>query len=411
MNQAFKAKAAGKTVVLIDDELHTRTRLCRYLQASGLRVVEFSNAQAACEFLASDSAHVVITDLRLPEFTGLDLLRFVNQLGSPIPVILMSGIGNVSDVAQAMRLEAADYLIKPILDFDVVVQSIDRALDVLALKQENEAYKHRLERINHELQATVELLKRDQQAAKQVQHNLLPISPVEYGGLTLSHRIVPSLYLSGDFIDYIYVDERYVAYYLTDVSGHGASSAFVTVWLKQLVRRLFREKQLTINPQSFGDVPPALLELINKELMQSRFFSHLTGVVGVIDTQEHIMSYSIAGHLPLPVMMTPAGHVEFLSGKGKPVGLFEGAKWVARTMILVEGFQLMVFSDGVLETLTDDNLMTKESKLLANIKATVDRLAGQNAQKRLSLSDFAQGLGIDTIEDAPDDIAMVLIQQ
>ncbi len=418
MNQAFKAKAMGKTVVLIDDDLYTRDRLQVYLHGCGLSVVTFDSAVCARDYLEHESPDIVITDLRSPELSGLDLLRAINQLDNPVPVILMSGIGNVSDVAQALRLGAADYLIKPILDFDVVVHAVDQALNMQLLKQENEAYKERLETINQELLHTVQLLERDQQAAKQVQRNLLPITPVSYGGITLSHRILPSLYLSGDFIDYGYVHQRYIAYYLTDVSGHGASSAFVTVWLKQLVRRLFREQQLFQDAHAFKEVPAQLLEVVNRELMQSRFFSHLTSVVGVIDADTREMSYVIAGHLPLPLLITPEGAVEFLEGKGKPVGLFENATWRLNTVKLPKGFQLVIFSDGILETLPDSDLIDKEQRLLTAVKACVgqegyssdSKGASDRLAATLSLDAIASGLGLEVDQEAPDDIAMVLIQ-
>ncbi|MCP6134720.1 SpoIIE family protein phosphatase, partial [Klebsiella pneumoniae] len=74
-----------------------------------------------------------------------------------------------------------------------------------------------------------------------VQMNMLPESPWTVGGFAFEHQIIPSLYLSGDFTDYFRVDERRIAFYLADVSGHGASSAFVTVLLKFMTTRLLFE--------------------------------------------------------------------------------------------------------------------------------------------------------------------------
>lgn len=402
MNHALSAKAAGKTVVLIDDDIITRDRLAAHLRECELFVEVFDSALPARDYLLKNKAHVVITDLRLPEFNGLDLLRAINELNTPLPVILMSGIGNVSDVAQALRLGAADYLIKPILDFDVVIHSVNRALKMLVLQQENDAYKARLERVNRELKDHVQLLERDQQAAKLVQSNLLPMTPLTFNGIELSHRVVPSLYLSGDFVDYGYLHRRYVAFYLTDVSGHGASSAFVTVWLKQLVRRLFRERQMFNTEEGFNTAPAELLDVVNRELMQSRFFSHLTCVVGVIDTETLEMCYVLAGHLPLPIIISPDGRAEYLKGKGKPVGLFEDAQWAVNKVQLEKGFQLVMFSDGILETLPDEDLIDREKVLLDSM---------QGVTSLLSLDEIARRLQLDCNQEAPDDIAMVLIKQ
>ncbi len=93
------------------------------------------------------------------------------------------------------------------------------------------------------MQASLNLLQEDQNAGRQVQMNMLPVTPWSIEGLEFSHRIIPSLYLSGDFVDYFRVDERRVAFYLADVSGHGASSAFVTVLLKFMTTRLLYESR------------------------------------------------------------------------------------------------------------------------------------------------------------------------
>lgn len=71
----------------------------------------------------------------------------------------------------------------------------------------------------------------DQLAGRQVQQDILPREPLNCRGYRVSHSIVPSLYLSGDFVGYNSAFDRYILFYFGDVSGHGASSAFITVML------------------------------------------------------------------------------------------------------------------------------------------------------------------------------------
>ncbi|MDZ7923979.1 MAG: SpoIIE family protein phosphatase [Marinagarivorans sp.] len=392
----------GNIVALVDDDLHIRKQLVAQLRANQLIVIEFDSVAQARNYLLQNSVQVVVSDLRLPHLNGLELLNFVRQLDAPPAFILMSGLGDVADVAEALRLGASDYLVKPIPDLNVVVHAIERALNVRALQAENEAYKKRLEAMNRELKDHVQLLERDQQAAKQVQSNLLPMTPVVYSGIELSHMVLPSLYLSGDFVDYGHILKRYVAFYLTDVSGHGASSAFVTVWLKQLVRRLFRERQIVRTHEDIDTAPDELLRVVNAELMQSRFFSHLTCVVGFIDTQTLEMHYVLAGHLPLPILISREGDAKFLAGKGKPVGLFEGASWTVYKEVLPKGFQLAVFSDGILERLPGGDLIEKEQYLLDAVKGS---------KTPLTLPVLTRLLALDCDGESPDDIAMILVKQ
>jgi sigma-B regulation protein RsbU (phosphoserine phosphatase) len=93
---------------------------------------------------------------------------------------------------------------------------------------------------NHESRASQygsRFSRKDQQAGRQVQMRMLPNSPLVIGDYLCSHTIIPSLYLSGDFTDYFTVDDHYLVFFMADVSGHGSSSAFATVLLKNLFAR------------------------------------------------------------------------------------------------------------------------------------------------------------------------------
>src|SRR5690606_5811166 len=136
--------------------------------------------------------------------------------------------------------------------------------------------------------------------------------------------IIPSLYLSGDFVDYFRVDEHRIAFYLADVSGHGASSAFVTVLLKFMTTRLLYEwKRNGVLPEF---KPSDVLGHINRGLINCKLGKHVTMLGGVIDLQTGQLTYSIGGHLPLPVLFVD-GEAHYLEGRGLPVGLFEEASY------------------------------------------------------------------------------------
>ncbi len=394
------------SIILIDSDSDSRLMLSQRFSQGGFDTEAFSDGPSALDYLRQSSdeslIRIVVADLNLSGLSGLDILRFVNNFARPAPVILMSDAGNVSDVVEALRLGAADYLIKPIADVEVAMHAVERALNIVTLQQENESYRARLEAINREMTDHIQLLERDQQAAKHVQRNLLPITPVTYRNVELSHLVHPSLYLSGDFVDYGCLHRRYIAFYLTDVSGHGASSAFVTVWMKQLVRRIFRERQLFQDPEQFHNAPAELVDVINGELMQSRFFSHMTSVVGLIDTETHDMRYVIAGHLPLPILIKPSGEACFLEGKGKPLGLFESARWQVNALQLSQGYRLLVFSDGILEALPGDGMLKKEQYLLAAL---------QGLPAQATVAEIGKMLHLDFDQEMPDDIAILSVQE
>lgn len=385
-------------ILIIDDDSAVRQSISDYLEDSGFDVVAKECGAEALQWFSGHQPDVVLTDLRMPDIDGLSILKRVHQLSPRTPVIVISGIGVVKDVADALRLGAADYIVKPVVDMEVLVHSVNRALERAELIAQNESYRKELEHANRELKEYVRVLERDQKAGRRVQSRLLPEAPAQFGDIEIDYQLIPSLYLSGDFIDYGLISRRYLAFYLTDVSGHGAASAFVTVWLKQLVRQFFREKQMFVDTDSFEADAGRLLGLINKEVINSGVGCHMTCFVGVIDIQTHEMRYVFGGHLPFPVLITEQG-CDYLVGKGKPVGIFPDATWEVYSCQLPEKFSLMVFSDGILEILPEQDLIEKEKTLLDIVKDNAD-----------SLESLIGSFGIKEMEMVPDDIAILKIE-
>ncbi len=388
----------SRQLLVIDDDAMVRQSIMAFLQDAGYRVHAEPSGAAGIDWFRRHKPDLVLTDLRMPDCDGLTILRMVKEIDPDVPVIVISGMGMVNDVAEALRLGAADYLVKPLVDMEVLIHSIKQALQILDLHRENARYRDELEVANRELRDYIRVLERDQQAGHKVQTNLLPPTPVTYQNVCLSHRIMPSLYLSGDFIDYGLISNRYVTFYLTDVSGHGASSAFVTVWLKQLIRRMIRERRVFKHGAEFEVDVAEWVAFINRELIQSKFETHLTCFVGILDIKTRQMRYVLAGHLPMPVLVEQSGEARFLEGKGKPVGIFADATWTVYQVALPENASLVVFSDGILEILPAKDLIAKEQCLL-------DLLNGSNGQ----LQTISERLGLDDLQDAPDDIAILTL--
>lgn len=386
-----------RKLLVIDDDTIVRQSTMAYLEDSGFDVIGAADGPSGLELFGQHQPDLVLTDLRMPVMDGLQVLQSICELSSDVPVIVISGAGVMGDVVEALRLGASDYLIKPVVDMEVLVHSVRKSLERRDLLEQNRHYREELETANRDLKEHLRVLERDQLAGRQVQKRLLPPTPVYKGGYEIAQRIVPSLYLSGDCIDYAYMSDRYLAFYLADVSGHGASSAFVTIWLKHLVTRMAQEEGLFSDAASFAQGPAVMLERINRELHKSRLGHHLTLFVGVVDTQENKLSYSVAGHLPMPALCSN-GEVEYLPGCGKPVGIFKDIDWQVYQRDLPEQFELACFSDGVLEILPPKDLCAKEQYLIELLQQT-----GGNLE---ALSEI---LRLDAIDDGPDDIAILTL--
>lgn len=374
-----------------------RESLAAYLEDSNFKVLQALNGLQGLQIFESEQPDLVICDLRMPQIDGLELIRRIRQTASETPIIVLSGAGVMSDAVEALRLGAADYLIKPLEDLAVLEHSVRRALDRAYLRVENQRYRDKLEAANRELQASLNLLQEDQNAGRQVQMNMLPVTPWSIEGLEFSHRIIPSLYLSGDFVDYFRVDERRVAFYLADVSGHGASSAFVTVLLKFMTTRLLYESRRNGTLPEFK--PSEVLAHINRGLINTKLGKHVTMLGGVIDLEKNCLTYSIGGHLPLPVLFVD-GQASYLEGRGLPVGLFDDASYDDRVMELPPSFSLSLFSDGILDVLPGATLKEKEASLPEQVAAAGGTLDG-----------LRQVFGLANLAEMPDDIALLVLSR
>ena len=338
----------GNAILVIDDDEIVRDSIAAYLQGSGFRVLEAENGQQGLQIFRDSAPDLILCDLRMPVMDGLTMLTQVRQEASDIPFIVVSGAGVMTDVVEALHLGASDFMVKPIVDLEVLEYAINRALEKAQLLMENKRYRASLEEAINSLKSSLTLLQEDQKAGRQVQMNMLPKTPLEYQGFKVDHNIIPSLYLSGDFVDYFALNDHSFAFYLADVSGHGASSAFVTVLLKHMSINLLQDYHS--NGGKVRVKPSHVLNHINGSLLKTGLGKHVTVFGGVVNTRDQTLTYSFGGHFPLPVI-AQGDSVRFLEGKGLPVGLFEDAVYEDAIIDLPQQFSLTILSDGILEVL------------------------------------------------------------
>jgi len=339
----------------------------------------------------------VLCHVGLSHVSWASVRRAMRNFDVQVPVIVLADDRDMDSMTTALGLGATDFFVKPQERAGLLIRSIERGVNHRRLQRALETSNDRLEQSNTELRHSLRILEHDQQAGRQVQMALLPAGPLRQGEYWFSHKIVPSLYLSGDFTDYFSVGEHEIVFFLADVSGHGSSSAFATVLLKNLFARK-RSDFLRRGDHAVAS-PREMLELANSELLELEINKYATMVVGVLNFQTHQLTYSVAGHLPHPVLLDEEG-VIYLEGEGPPVGLIENADYTEHTTTLPERFVLALLSDGILELLGDGSLIEKEALLLS-------RVAGPLDSPRV-LADRL-GLGAVDANHLPDDVAALFI--
>lgn len=396
--QARMSQPSQGHILVVDDEPVVRESLAVYLSDSGFQVDTARSGDEGLALFRNKHPDLVICDLRMPLFDGLDVLKAINADSPETPVIVVSGQGSMNDVVTALRNGAVDYLFKPLIEMEVLEHSVRRALERGHLLKQNKQIREQLELTNAELERSLDLLEEDQEAGRRVQRRMLPPTPHVFNdNCHFSHRIIPSLYLSGDFVDYFRIGPDRIGFYLADVSGHGASSAFVTVFLKTLTNRIQRhyEKRTAANTLS----PSRLLTAINQELIAMGMGKHLAMFCGVLDLAENNLIYCIGAHFPPPILIND-GVAQALPGRGLPVGIFSDATFEDVSLPLAQKFSLVVMSDGVLEVLPDETMEGKEAHLLA--------VVGEDHHDADAL---ATALALDGEMEVPDDIALLVINR
>jgi two-component system response regulator AtoC len=132
-------------ILLLDDEAGVRRAIERHLQNQGHEVATSGDGGEGSALLARQRFDLVITDLRMPRLTGMELLRMMGEQNDATPVIVLTGYGSIEAAVEAMKLGAADFICKP-PQLDEITLRVDKLLERQALVAEN----RRLRKALHE---------------------------------------------------------------------------------------------------------------------------------------------------------------------------------------------------------------------------------------------------------------------
>lgn len=384
---------SDQRVFAIDADPTVRRWVARHLGARGHLVVNFADLQSLQASGETMGPDIVVVDVDLAD-DAHELVQELFPKKSQIQYIQLIRNHSTDDAVVAFNKPNRDCLPVPFSERTLVL-AVERAGERRNLIAKNLRTLRRLEKSMEEAESSLSILKSDQIAGRQMQQNLLPRSPLVDPPYYIARKILPSLYLSGDFVNYMPAIDQYFLFYLLDVSGHGASSAFVTVMVRQLMRRLVRRHERN-NRSAFANAPQGFLDRINTILLDNELDKHLTMFAGSLNLEKNILRYAVGAQLPMPILITD-GEAKFLEGKGKPVGLFPNVAWDVEELQLPDKFILIAFSDGILEVLPPAALVDQEQYLL-------DKLKNVNAD----IEEVLPALGIEQTKDLPDDIAVFM---
>lgn len=132
------------TILVVEDEHYVRESLTAYLDDLGYRVLEAENGRIGLELFRGQCPDIVMTDLRMPEMDGFELVEAIAAEAEFTPIVVVSGVGAVDEAVRAMRLGAWDYVSKPIVNFEELQITLERSLERARTKYELERLRRHL---------------------------------------------------------------------------------------------------------------------------------------------------------------------------------------------------------------------------------------------------------------------------
>lgn len=128
------------TVLVVDDKEMMRDSVGETLARAGFTVASASNGPAALQQIAKKRPDAIVSDMRMPGMTGIQLVEAVREIDEDIPVVVMTAFGTIDTAVEAIRAGAFDYITKP-FEGDELVIAIKRAMQHTSLKRENQVLK------------------------------------------------------------------------------------------------------------------------------------------------------------------------------------------------------------------------------------------------------------------------------
>ncbi len=245
-------------------------------------------------------------------------------------------------IAVASLEPLADIISTP-LDKQQLLGKVHSLLTIRKLSRQLEATRIQMSHHQEELQDGLE-------SAANIQRSLIPKRRPTYHNLEFAWRYMPCKQVGGDLFNIVQLDEQTVMLYLVDVSGHGISSAMVTVSVHQSLSVHTGQlvKRPTEQPPFYEITTPSkVLQELEAEYPFERFEEFFTISYMLINSHTGQLSYSNAGHPP-PFLLRKDGHIELLDVGGTIIGVGEVMDEEGECR-MENGDRLFVYTDGITE--------------------------------------------------------------
>jgi len=359
----------AEKILIVDDLENNRELMASILDEAGYEVEGAKDGNEALQKTFMFKPDLILLDVLMPKLTGYEVCEILKKdmRTIDIPVIFLSAMAGPQDKIRGLEIGGVDYITKPFNSQEVLAR-VAVQLKIRRLTKE-------IMEANKNLQEKQRRLDEDLRAAAGIQQSLLPQKLPMMDEFSIAWKFLPSDTIGGDIFNIYRLDEKTLAIYMIDVSGHGAPSALITVSVSQALQPHddgVLKKRTRRSPYYRIQRPQEVLDFLAKEYPWERFGKVFTIVYAVIDVQMGRLLYSSAGHPP-PVLLHPDGSLEILDKGGPLIGLNGNIPFEEGQIRLRFGDILIFYTDGVTEHQNDKDVFYGAERFYGLLKSLRNR--------------------------------------
>ena len=368
----------AETILIVDDDLDILELLKMNLEPEGYNVRTADNGKSAVQSACANPPDLILLDVMMPEKNGFEVIEELKNIEDTknVPVILVTARGQTEDKVLGLDTGADDYITKP-FDLREVTARVEAVLGrTRPIKYINPLMRAMGDKFSEE---GLQQLAGHLQAAAAIQNKLLPEQAPSLEGFNIATLLQSSTSVSGDFYDFIPLNETQIGLVLGDVKGNGIPAALLMVMIRTALRLLCDEE----------DTPASILKRVNDLVVrdtEADLFA--TMVYGILDVVNSTFTYSNGGHC-YPFHWKNTGEMGVLKTEGMLIGAFEEATFSSNTCSLSPGDILVFYTDGITETeaRNDELAVSGQPSAISNKGLPLNKNLSTEGSRRLEETD------------------------